>query len=124
MGGNKPTRGFGQEFWRGAEIPVSVADALMAQIAGENRHPADGAAVAPLPAQEDATGKGMPQIMQADVPPVGVRNEAVGQLAKYSPNRGVGKASAVIGNKEVLGTWKKLLPPPDVVVEWWQSGRV
>jgi hypothetical protein len=74
----------------------------MAKITGENRHPADGAAVAPLPAQEDATGKGMPQIMQADVPPVRVRNKAFGQLPKYGPDRGIGKASTAIRNEEVL----------------------
>ena len=60
MGGNEPTRGFGQEFWRGAEIPVSIAHALMAQIAGKNGHPVDCAPLAPLPPQENATGEGMP----------------------------------------------------------------
>jgi hypothetical protein len=66
----------------------------------------------------------MSQIMQADVPPVGVGNEAVGQLAKHHTDSGVSKASSAIRNKEVLRTWKQFLSLPGVEVERWQDGWV
>ena len=118
-----PSR-FVQQISRRCQIPIGVADPGMSQIAGKNGHPADCASFAPLPTKEDATGEGMPQIMQADVPPVGVRNEALSQLTKHRADSCASKASTAIRNKEVLCAWEEFLPLSDIVLERWQGGWV
>jgi len=96
----------------------------VAQVTGKNHHASSSPSSAALPTQQDPAGKGVTQIMEADMAPSVGGDHVLRQLTKHSVDHAVAQLPPSVRDKECLGLRERTSPLPGIATQWGQSRRV